>query len=75
MAEILFSIDRVENGTAILIARDDPAIQITLPVAWLPPGCGEGDIMSMSLERDEEATAAAKQRIALLIDKLRQKPT
>ena len=73
MASLQFSLDRIENGTAILIARDDPAIQMMLPVARLPSGCGEGDILSMSLERDEEATAAAKQRVALLIERLNKK--
>lgn len=67
------SIDRIESGIAVLISRDDPQIRFTVPVSALPPLCKEGDILTLSLERDETATAAAKERVTSLIDKLKKK--
>lgn len=68
-----YSIDRIEDGIAVLIMRDDPAVCLAVPAALLPPGSKEGDILTMSLERDEEATAAARERSGSLIEKLRHK--
>jgi hypothetical protein len=67
------AIDRIESGIAVLISRDDPQIRFTVPVSVLPPGCKEGDILTLSLERDETATTAAKERVTSLIDKLKKK--
>jgi hypothetical protein len=39
----------------------------------LPEGCKEGDILNISIERDLEATRQARERVSILIEKLRNK--
>lgn len=66
------SIDRIESGIAVLIGRDDETVRVTIPVARLPAACGEGDILTLTLERDPEATANARERVARRIGKLQK---
>lgn len=65
-----FTVDRVEEGWAVLIPRDDGQVSIQWPVRYLPAGAGEGKIIRLHMEVDEEATAEARQRIRGLIDEL-----
>ena len=67
------TIDRIEEGIAVLIDRDDDTRHIRIPVPLLPPGSKEGDVITLALERDEEATAAAMARVAGLVEKLRKR--
>jgi hypothetical protein len=67
------SIDRIEDGIAVLFMRDDPLGRIHVPVSLLPPGCREGDVLILTFERDPAATAAARERISGLIEKLKKK--
>ena len=67
------SIDRIEQEVAVLVVQDDPSGIIRVPVSLLPPGCREGDVLNMTLEADLLETAAAKERVARLIDKLKKK--
>jgi hypothetical protein len=66
------TIDRVEEGTAVLIPVENPQYRITVPLALLPAGSGEGDILDMAFEKDPAATAAAKERVAGLIKRLKK---
>ena len=67
------SIDRIEQEVAVLVVQDDPSGIIRVPVSLLPPGCREGDVLNMTLEADLLETAAAKERVGGLIDKLKKK--
>jgi hypothetical protein len=67
------SIDRIGEGVAVLVLQEDPRQQVHIPVSLLPPGCVEGDILSLTLERDPAATAGAKERVSGLIEKLKKK--
>ena len=67
------SIDRIEGGIALLIGREDETVRISFPVALLPEGCAEGDILSLRLARDPEATAAVRARVAERIEKLQDR--
>jgi hypothetical protein len=67
------SIDRIEDGIAVLVMRDDPLGRIHLPVSLLPAGCVEGDVLTLTLDRDTAATAEAKERVSGLIEKLKKK--
>ena len=67
------TIDRIEEGIAILISRVDPAVRVCVPVTLLPPGSGEGDSIRISLEGDQESTAAARERVSSLLEKLKKK--
>jgi len=67
------SVDRIEEGVAVLILQDDPFCRINLPVPLLPPGCREGDILILTLEADAAETGTAKTRVTGLINKLKKK--
>lgn len=66
-------IDRIEGPLAVLIAREDESIRLTIPVSLLPDGCREGDILSIGIERDNQTTEAAKERVSALIEKLKKR--
>ncbi|MDO9036212.1 MAG: DUF3006 domain-containing protein [Methanoregula sp.] len=66
------TIDRIEEGIAVLISTEKEPVRMTVPVSLLPPGAKEGDIITLSIERDEEATAAARVRVTGLLDKLKK---
>jgi len=67
------SIDRIEEGVAVLVTRDNPAGRIHVPVSLLPFGSREGDVLSLTLESDPVDTAAAKERVSGLIQNLKKK--
>ena len=67
------TIDRIEEGIAVLISAEDEPVRMTIPVSLLPPGTKEGDIVAIRIDRDEAATAASKDRVSSLIKKLKNK--
>lgn len=67
------TIDRIEEGFAVLISAEEEPVRMTVPVSLLPPGAKEGDIVTIAIDRDEGATAASKDRVTSLIDKLKNK--
>ena len=68
-----FTLDRIDEGIAVLISREEEPVRMTIPVSLLPPGVKEGDIVTLSIERDDEGTAAARIRVTGLLDKLKKK--
>ena len=66
------TIDRIEEDIAVLLLDDEPGSRCTLSVTFLPPGTREGDVLTLTLERDEDETRAARDRSAALIARLRQ---
>lgn len=64
-------IDRFEGGYALLLCGDQE-IKVELPRELLPPGAGEGDILAVSFQIDHQATAAQREKIAGLLDKLKK---
>lgn len=67
------TIDRIEEGIAVLISAEEEAVRMTVPVSLLPPGAKEGDMVTIGIDRDEGATAQSKNRISSLIQKLKNK--
>ncbi|HTX43583.1 MAG TPA: DUF3006 domain-containing protein [Methanocella sp.] len=67
------TLDRIEDGCAVLLVRDDEAIEINMPACLLPPGCEEGDILDVTIKKDKKSTAEAKERVSGLIEKLKKK--
>ena len=65
------TIDRIEGTVAVLISREDESVRVNIPVSLLPPGCREGDILTILIERDRAATKAAQERVSGLIEKLK----
>jgi hypothetical protein len=67
------TIDRVEGSMAVLILKEDAAVRINIPVSLLPPGCREGDILTIGIERDTTGTKEAKERLSGRIERLRNR--
>ena len=67
------TIDRIEGKTAVLISLDDEAVRFNLPVSLLPPGCREGDILMVEIERDTPGTRKAKERVSGRIERLKNR--
>jgi len=67
------TIDRIEGTVAVLISREDESVQVDIPVSLLPPGCREGDILTIRIEQDIQATEAAQERVSGLIEKLKKR--
>ncbi len=65
------SLDRVEEGLAVLLLREDESIRFTLPRSLLPSDAREGDILEVAIRRDVAATAEARERVAERIERLR----
>jgi hypothetical protein len=67
------TIDRIEGTVAVLVSREDESVRVNVPVSLLPSGSREGDILTIRIERDREATEAAQERVAGLIEKLKKR--
>jgi hypothetical protein len=67
------TVDRIEGDFAVLILCNGEITTLTLPSALLPDGCREGDIVSLTLERDPRATQTARNRVAETIERLQKR--
>ena len=67
------TLDRIEGAVAVLISREDESVRVNVPASLRPPGCREGDILTIRIERDRVATESAQERVAGLIEKLKQR--
>jgi hypothetical protein len=67
------TIDRFEDGYAVLLVRGMEQVHIDFPVELLPEGCKEGDILDVRICRDEAATEETRKRVSDLIEKLKKK--
>jgi hypothetical protein len=66
-------IDRIEGKLAVLLMGDDGCIKVNMPVALLPVGCKEGDVLDVTFKKDENATQEANDRSKSLMGKLKKK--
>ena len=66
-------IDRVEGEFAVLLLGDKGEFRLNFPLSLLPAGCKEGDVLSISIERNVAATEQTKERVSNLMDKLKKK--
>jgi len=67
------TIDRIEEGIAVLLVRDEEKIKINVPLTLLPVGSKEGDILDVAIIRDLRETEAAKERVSSLLEMLKSK--
>jgi hypothetical protein len=67
------TIDRIDEGFAVLISAEEDMVRITVPVSLLPADAKEGDSIMLLTEMDEAATSAARVRVTDLLDKLKKK--
>ncbi|WP_048061971.1 DUF3006 domain-containing protein [Methanocorpusculum labreanum] len=66
--KMLVTVDEIENGKAALLLRGPNGEKPlgTFPLESLPAGVNVGDILSLSFEKEEGETAAARRRIRVL---------
>jgi hypothetical protein len=63
-------IDRVSETIAVIVIPEEEHLRLNIPSALLPAGSCEGDILTISIERDEAATSEAQARVSRLIGEL-----
>jgi hypothetical protein len=67
------TIDRIEGSIAVLVSCENESVHFTLPVSLLPTGSREGDIVTVTIGRDDAATVEAKERVSSLVERLGKK--
>lgn len=66
--KLLVTVDKIENNKAALLLRESERERPlgVFSLESLPAGIKAGDILSLSFEKKEEETAAARRRIRAL---------
>jgi hypothetical protein len=67
------TIDRIENGTAVLILHSGSHKPVVFPSALLPDGCREGDIVTLALERDPLGTRKERDEIEEQVERIKKR--
>ncbi|MFZ2497406.1 DUF3006 domain-containing protein [Methanosarcina sp.] len=73
MESFKVTLDRIEEGTAVLLVRDEESVRINIPLFLLPEGSKEGNILDITIARDVKETEDAKERVSSLLEKLKNK--
>lgn len=73
MENFKVTLDRIEEGNAVLLIRDDESIKIDIPLFLLPVCSKEGDILDITIAKDIQETEKAKERVSNLLEKLKNK--
>ncbi len=73
MENFKVTLDRIEEDVAVLFVRDEEKIKINIPIFLLPLGSREGDILDITITRDVQETADAKERVSSMLEKLKNK--
>lgn len=73
MTRFKVTLDRIEDNIAVLLVRDEEARKIDIPLFLLPAGSREGDILDITISRNAQETEAAKERVTVLLEKLKNK--
>ena len=66
------TVDRIEEGIAVLLVRPEERLRIHIPHEVIPE-VTEGDIVEITVIRRNHETGEARERVSSLIEKLRQK--
>ncbi|MDD2613373.1 MAG: DUF3006 domain-containing protein [Methanosarcina sp.] len=73
MENFKVTLDRIEEGIAVLLVRDEETVKINIPLFLLPPESREGDILDITIARNIKETGDAKERVSALLEKLKNK--
>jgi len=73
MGNFKVTLDRIEEGIAVLLVRDEGSIRINIPLFLLPAESKEGDILDITIIKDLQETEDAKERVSSLLEKLKKK--
>ncbi len=65
-------IDRIENGTAVILLGDDEVL-LDVPIHYLPEGIKEGTWLRVDFLIDEHTTSDRIRKNKFLLDKLIKK--
>lgn len=77
-----YTVDRIEDGIAVLLLREDEAIERNVPASHLPLNVKEGDIVKASIKADgnideiqilKDETSTALNKAESLLKKLKNK--
>ncbi len=66
-------IDRIEKDLAVVLVGKKSELKLDIPLSFLPPGCKEGDVLKISIEKDPVATRQAREQTSELMKKLKKK--
>ncbi len=69
-----FFVDRISDGFATLLWEGEGGGDVTLPVALLPEGVREGDLLRAAFEIDRARGEAMRGEIRNLLDELGDDP-
>lgn len=72
---MFFSVDRIVQGKATLVGEDKKPLEV--PVAMLPPGAREGDMLyygKAGFEPAPDKTAERRSRVAGMLELLLERP-
>jgi hypothetical protein len=72
MESFKVTLDRIEEGIAVLLVRDKEKIKINIPLFLLPAGSKEGDILDIAITRNVKEIEDAKERVSSLLEKLKK---
>jgi flavoprotein len=67
------TLDRIKEGIAVLLVRNNEAIKINIPLSLLPAESKKGDILDITIARDVKDTENAKERVSSLLERLKNK--
>jgi len=70
---ILAVLDRFEGNFAVILTGPEQEERFDLPRTLLPEDAGEGDIVTFSINTKKNKTAKAKQEVAGMIEKLKNR--
>ena len=69
--KVKVTVDRIEDGYAVLLIRPEEKEKIDWPVEFLPEDVEEGDILEFSIDKDGEEKEDAEDRVKGLIERLK----
>ncbi len=65
-------VDRIEDGTAVLLIGDDERDIMQIPASCLPKAAGEGSVLTVDVHYEADLTAKTSTEARELIRKLTQ---
>lgn len=69
-----FAVDRIEDDRYVLIGAQAPSCPLLWPKAAMPLELKEGDIIDITVEKDETARSREEDCMRSLIDELLSRP-
>lgn len=68
--KVRFSVDRIEEGSYVLIGSENPAHVVIWPIDAMPEILSEGDIITLNVEVDRIGRIEEERKLKELIESL-----